>query len=150
MHHRIPKLLGTHVHHDAHKTQACNWNVQVTLTGQRSNWEMFDRTVSKMYAVHCCFCQQMHIQYTMCYPRPVQYFCIACNTTLTCLLKHLVNTMHISIKLHRSVLLLSALKTIQRNKLYLKKFECHIIRKGVNWQTLKFIVILLCTCMRLL
>ena len=21
---------------------------------------MFDRTVSKMYAVHCCFCEQMH------------------------------------------------------------------------------------------
>ena len=41
--------------HVVHKTQACTSKVKVTLRGQRPKIELFDRTVSKMYAVHCCY-----------------------------------------------------------------------------------------------
>ena len=56
MHHRIPKLLGTHIHHDVvkcwHKTKACTLNVKVTLVGQRSKFETMHDRIPKLLCTH--------------------------------------------------------------------------------------------------
>ena len=130
MHHRIPKLLGTHVHHDKVtcgtqdtglylKGQGHTWRSKVErknhasqnsqVTGHTCSpwwgdiWRTRHRPVTWRSRSHLqvkgrnekCFiglypkymqCIAVFVnKCTMCCPRLVGDFCIACNTTLTCL-----------------------------------------------------------------
>ena len=102
MHHRIPKLLGTHVHPNevtcAYKTQAITSKVNVTLRGQRSKWVLFGRTVpcpAHILTIYHSFPRNLAQTFTM-MRRRVVLKTHACNPNLRLHLevKGQISTMH--------------------------------------------------------